>query len=161
MLRLFTKSFVWPFKWNLFESTFTLVFSISHYEIWKFCWILILVTFGSENVKWYFSRVVENSWVGKLVYCSATLSGRTRRVLKYYAGSTNRSFQEPRIPNFVAENKHIPKYSLSKMNLWVFWEPYLFPSGVHYQCRSTVSKFGPSFCRVCFLPYWKYADATE
>ena len=43
---------VWPFKWNLFASTFTrcnLFFSILQIEIWKVCWILTLATFGSER----------------------------------------------------------------------------------------------------------------
>ena len=129
---------MWPFKWNLFERTFTLIFSILHDEIWKFCWILILVTFGSESVKWWFSRVVENSRVGKLVYCSATLSGRTRRVLKYYAGSTNLSFQQPRIQNFVAEKKH------AKILFGYFRSHICFP-------LESITSVGPLFQNLALL----------
>ena len=49
---------VWPFKWNHFDRTFTcymyvfFFFAFSKLKIWKFksCWILTLVTSGSERV---------------------------------------------------------------------------------------------------------------
>ena len=44
----------WPFKWNLSTCTYTwcyLFFKISQNEIWDFCRILPLATFGSERVK--------------------------------------------------------------------------------------------------------------
>ena len=45
---------VWPFKWNLFSSTFrwyNLFRNIWQNEIWKFRWILTLATYGSERAK--------------------------------------------------------------------------------------------------------------
>jgi len=45
---------VWPFKWNLFSSTFTwyyLYLSILWKEIWDLSLILILGTLGSKRVR--------------------------------------------------------------------------------------------------------------
>ena len=44
---------VWPFKWNLFGSTFSwyhLFFNTSQNKIWEFSWILICHTLGSFRV---------------------------------------------------------------------------------------------------------------
>ena len=46
---------VWPFKWNLFSSTFEwfhLFFNILQNKIWDFSWILIFDTLGSFKACW-------------------------------------------------------------------------------------------------------------